>query len=98
MRSKPASLVLASVRSRSACAELADQTKEWIPMRDMIISACYSRPARAPAHLPEVGLEPGGFLEDRNQLCLAGRRGVEIGEMLQVRLCFHRNLLVWHAG
>ena len=28
--------------------------------------------ARPPAHLPEIGLEPGGFLEDRDQLGLAG--------------------------
>jgi len=54
--------------------------------------------ARAPAHLPEVCLESGSFLEDRNQLCLPGRRGVEIGEMLQVRPRFRRDLLVWHAG
>ncbi|MET4386664.1 hypothetical protein ABIB73_002409 [Bradyrhizobium sp. F1.4.3] len=37
--------------------------------------------ARAPPHLPEVCLESGGFLEDRNQLYLAGRRGIEISEM-----------------
>src|SRR5258706_11238268 len=51
--------------------------------------------ARTPAHFPEVGLEPGGFLEDHDQLCLAGRRDVEIGETLQVRPRFRRDLLVW---
>src|SRR4030088_446742 len=54
--------------------------------------------ARTPAHFPEVGLEPGGFLEDHDQLCLAGRRGVEIGETLQVRPRFRRDLLVWCTG
>jgi hypothetical protein len=39
--------VLASVRSRSVCAELADQTKEWIPMRDIIVSgSAQHRPQR----------------------------------------------------
>jgi hypothetical protein len=36
--------------------------------------------ARPPAHFPEIGLEPGGFLEDRDQRGLAGARGVEMGE------------------
>jgi hypothetical protein len=36
---------------------------------------------RTPAHLPEIGLEPGGFLGDRDQLCLAGRREVTEGDM-----------------
>jgi len=53
---------------------------------------------RTPAHFPEVGLEPGGFLEDHDQLCLAGRRGVEIGETLKVRPRFRRDLLVWCTG
>jgi len=53
---------------------------------------------RTPAHFPEVGFEPGGFLEDRDQLCLAGRRGVEIGETFQVRPRFRRDLLVWCTG
>src|SRR6266481_3524935 len=52
----------------------------------------------APAHFPEVGFEPCGFLENRDQLGLAGRRGVEIGESFQVRLRFRRNLLVGRAG
>ena len=54
--------------------------------------------ARPPAHFPEIGLEPGGFLEDRDQLGLAGGRGVEIGEEVQVRPRFRRDLLVWHTG
>src|ERR1700754_655359 len=54
--------------------------------------------ACAPAHLPEVCLEPGGFLEDRDQLYLAGWRGVEIGEMVQLRPRSRCDLLVWHAG
>ena len=47
-----------------------------------------------PAHFPEVGLKPGGFLEDHDQLCLAGRCDVEIGETLQMRPRFRRDLLV----
>src|SRR4051812_9848069 len=54
--------------------------------------------AHAPGHLPEVRLESGGFLEDRNQLRLAGRCGVEIGEMLHVRPRFGSDLLVRRAG
>ena len=54
--------------------------------------------ARTPAHFPEVGFKPGGFLEYRDQLCLAGRRGVEISKALQVRACFHRHLLVRRSG
>ena len=54
--------------------------------------------ARTPAHFPEVGLEPGGFLEDHDQLCLAGRRGVEIGETFQMRPRFRRDVLVWCTG
>src|SRR6478735_4626201 len=61
-------------------------------------SALLNRLARAPGHLPEVRLEPGGFLEDRNQLRLAGRRGVEIGEMLHMRPRFGSDLLVRRAG
>lgn len=58
----------------------------------------FNTPARAPAHLPEVCLESGIVREDRNQPFLAGRRGVELGEMLQVRPRFRRDLLVRHAG
>jgi len=54
--------------------------------------------ARPPAHFPEIGLEPGGFLEDRDQLGLAGGRGVEMGEEVQVRPRFRRDLLVWHTS
>ena len=50
--------------------------------------------ARPPAHFPEIGLEPGGFLEDRDQLCLAGRRGVEIGETFEVRPRLRRDFLI----
>src|SRR6202043_3149114 len=49
---------------------------------------------RMPAHFPEGGLKPGGFLEDHDRLCLAGRREVEIRETLQVRPRFRRDLLV----
>ena len=54
--------------------------------------------AHPPTHFPEIGLEPGGFLEDRDQLALAGGRGLEIGEEVQVRPRFRRDLLVWHTG
>ena len=54
--------------------------------------------ARTPAHFPRVGLEPDGFLEDSDQLCFAGRRGVEIGETLQLRPRFRRDLLMRRAG
>ena len=40
---------------------------------------------RTQADFPEVGLDLGGFVANRDQLCRAGWRGVEIGEMLQVR-------------
>lgn len=53
---------------------------------------------RPPAHFPEVGLEPGGFLEDRGQLSLASRRSIEIGEALQVRQRFRCDLLVRRTG
>src|SRR3981189_2132107 len=53
---------------------------------------------RAPAHFPEVGFEPGGFLEDCDQLCLAGWRGVAIGESFQLRPRFRRDLLVGCTG
>src|ERR1700716_3000484 len=53
---------------------------------------------RAPAHFPEVGFEPGGLLEDRDQLCLPGRRGVEIGKTFEVRPRFRRDLLVGCTG
>ena len=53
---------------------------------------------RAPTHLPEVGFEPGGLLEDRDQVCLPGRRGVEIGETIQLRQRLRRDLLVGRAG
>jgi hypothetical protein len=38
-----------------------------------------------PAHFPEAGFETGGFLEDHDQLCLAGWRGIEFSEILQLR-------------
>jgi hypothetical protein len=47
---------------------------------------------RTQAHFPEVGFEPGGFLENCDQLCLAGRRGVEIGKTIKVRPRFRRDL------
>ena len=50
------------------------------------------------AHFPEVRFEPGGLLEDHDQFCLAGRRGVEIGETIQVRPRLRRDLLVWCTG
>ena len=41
---------------------------------------------RTQADFPEVGLDLGGFVANRDQLCRVGWRGVEIGEMLQVRM------------
>jgi len=35
---------------------------------------------RAPAHFPEIGLEPGRFLEDRDQLGFARGCDIEMGE------------------
>src|SRR3977135_4142944 len=58
----------------------------------------FNKLARSPAPFPEGGREPGGFLEDHDQLCLAGRRGVEIGEPLQVRPRVRRDLLVGCTG
>ena len=56
-------------------------------------------PAEAPpTHFPEVGLAPRGFLKDRDQLGLAGGRGIEIGEAVQVRPRLRRDLPVWHSG
>jgi hypothetical protein len=49
--------------------------------------------AQAPAHFPEVGLEPGRFLKDRDQLGLARGRSIEIGEAVQVRPRLRRDLL-----
>ena len=37
---------------------------------------------RAPAHFPEFNFEPRGFLEDHDQLGLAGGRGIGIGKAL----------------
>jgi hypothetical protein len=48
----------------------------------------FNRRAHAPAHFPEVGLEPGRFLKDRDQLGLARGRGIEIGEAVQVGRVF----------
>src|SRR5204863_5757764 len=53
---------------------------------------------QSPTHFPEFGFEPGGFLKDHDQLCLAGRRGVAIGETLQMRPRFRRDVLVWCTG
>ena len=50
-------------------------------LADAVRSQCLSSSsARTPAHFPEIGIEAGGFLEDHDQLCLAGRREVEIRE------------------
>src|SRR6202049_1879605 len=54
--------------------------------------------ARAPAHFPEVGLEPGRLLKDRDQLGLARGRDIEIGKAVQVRMRLRRDLLVWRTG
>src|SRR5437660_10715163 len=54
--------------------------------------------ARPPAHLPEIGLEPGRFLEDRGQLGFAPRRGITSGKAVEVRPRLRRDLLVWRAG
>jgi hypothetical protein len=51
-----------------------------------------------PAHFPESNFEPSGFLEDRDQLGLAGGRGVGIGKTLQMRSCSCRDLLVGRTG
>jgi len=51
-----------------------------------------------PAHFPEIGFEPGRLLEDHDQLCFAGRCGVEIGKTFEVRPRFRRDLLVWCTG
>jgi hypothetical protein len=58
----------------------------------------FNRRAHAPAHFPEVGLEPGRFLKDRDQLGLARGRGIEIGEAVQVGSRLRRDLLVRPTG
>src|SRR5213594_3728298 len=54
--------------------------------------------AHAPSHFPEVGFEPRGFLEDRDQLCLAGRGGIAISKLLQMCPGFHRDFLIGGPG
>src|ERR1700724_4781214 len=54
--------------------------------------------AHAPAHFPEVGLEPGRFLKNRDQLGLARGRDIEIGKAVQVRMRLRCDLLVWRTG
>src|SRR6478672_4309260 len=53
---------------------------------------------RTPAHFPEFNFEPCGFLEDRNQLGLAGGRRIGIGKALQMRPRFSRDRLVGRTG
>src|SRR5207245_3447965 len=54
--------------------------------------------AHAPSHFPEVGFEPRGFLEDRDQLCLAGRGGIAISKLFQMCPRFRRDLLIGRTG
>src|SRR4030081_2640609 len=85
---------------------MPEMTPRWSGLTCMRRASTYSargqrlfnRPIRTPAHFPEVGFEPGGLLEDHDQLCLAGRRGVEIGKTFQVRPRFRRDLLVGCTG
>src|ERR1700674_1108473 len=78
-----------------ASQELEDHRRQDV---GAATNAYSTRGPRAPAHFPEVGLEPGRFLKDRDQLVLARGRGIEIGKAVQVRMRLRRDLLVWRTG
>jgi hypothetical protein len=44
------------------------------------IQRLFTTQPRAPTHFPEIGLEPGRFLEDRDQLGFARGCDIEMGE------------------
>src|SRR5947209_14713209 len=51
-----------------------------------------------PTHFPEIGLEPRGLAKNRDQLWLAGRRRIAIGETFQLAARIRGDLLIWRAG